>query len=313
LPHPVLQHSMGTFKKLGRYMAKACAQWWRGGLKAVTDDTVAELRQRFGIHELSVRIQRMEQKLNPLVSTWAATNWIEHATLKTTPLVSVILPTYNRSGLLGRAVDSVCAQIYPRWEIIVVDDGSTDCTPAVVQQLRNKLGDDRLQTLRISHSGVCAARNRALARARGEFVVYLDDDNFMAPLWLKAVVWAFSQRPDVDVVYGGIIVDDLRRLNRRDSGDLPAYYLHPFDRDQLLQDNLADIGQIAHRRGLPEARFDETLREMGDWDLLLRLTREKAPLVIPALACFYSTQAPDRLSGGPTYDADAARVREKAR
>jgi glycosyltransferase involved in cell wall biosynthesis len=210
-------------------------------------------------------------------------------------------------------VDSVCAQIYPRWEIVVVDDGSTDCTPAVVHQLRNKLGDDSLQALRISHSGVCAARNRALARARGEFVVYLDDDNFMAPVWLKAVVWAFSQRPDVDVVYGGIIVDDLRRLNRRDSGDLPAYYLHPFDRDQLLQDNLADIGQIAHRRGLPEARFDETLREMGDWDLLLRLTREKAPLVIPVLACFYSTQAPDRLSGGPTYDADAARVRGKAR
>ena len=64
---------------------------------------------------------------------------------------------------------------------------------------------------------------------------------------------------------------------------------------------------------VPDARFDEGLREMGDWDLLVRLTRDKAPLMIPVVACFYYTTAPDRLSGGPTYHSDAARVREKAR
>ena len=313
LPDPVSQHPMGTFKKLGRYTVKACTNWWRGGLKAVTDGTAAELRERLGIHELSARIQAMEQKLNSSVSTWAATNWIEQAKLERTPLVSVILPTHNRSGLLRNAVESVCAQVYPCWEIVVVDDGSTDCTPAVVEQLRNKLGDDRLQALRIPQSGVGAARNHALARARGEFIVYLDDDNLMHPLWLKAVVWAFLQRPDVDVIYGGIIIDDVRRVRGQDAGDLPAYFLHPFSRQRLVEDNLADMGQIAHRRGLSEARFDESLPTMGDWDLLVRLTREKAPLVIPVLACFYSTQAPDRLSAGSTCDADAARVREKAR
>jgi hypothetical protein len=89
--------------------------------------------------------------------------------------------------------------------------------------------------------------------------------------------------------------------------------LYPFDRQQLIQDNLADIGVIAHRSGLPEAHFDESLREMGDWDLLLRLTRSKPPLPLPVLACFYSTQEPDRLTAGPTFDTDAARVREKAK
>jgi hypothetical protein len=52
---------------------------------------------------------------------------------------------------------------------------------------------------------------------------------------------------------------------------------------------------------------------MGDWDLLVRLTREKVPLVLPVVACLYSTAAPDRLSGGPTFEADTARVRAKAR
>jgi hypothetical protein len=99
----------------------------------------------------------------------------------------------------------------------------------------------------------------------------------MHPLWLKAVAWAFSQRPETEVVYGGISIDDILRVNWRSSGELPAYYLHSFDRQRLVQYNLVDIGVIAHKRGLPEARFDESLREMGDWNLLVRLTRDSNP------------------------------------
>jgi len=75
--------------------------------------------------------------------------------------------------------------------------------------------------------------------------------------------------------------------------------------------NIADIGCIAHRAGLPEARFDESLREMGDWDLFLRLTRDAPPLALPAIACYYTTDAPNRLSSGPTFQADLAAVRSK--
>jgi hypothetical protein len=73
------------------------------------------------------------------------------------------------------------------------------------------------------------------------------------------------------------------------------------------------MGCIAHRAGLPEARFDESLREMGDWDLFLRLTRRAPPLALPAIACFYTTDAPNRLSHGPTFAADVAAVRAKNR
>jgi hypothetical protein len=304
---------MKFFRKLARFIVASGALAWREGPSAVLDEILSLLRFRLGIDTLNARSQAMEQKINGLVSTWTVTSWIEQAVLEKTPLVSVILPTHNRSNLLRRAVDSVCAQIYPQWEIVIVDDGSTDDTPVVVEQLHKRLGEDHLRILRIAHSGVCAARNHGLAEARGELIAYLDDDNFMHPLWLKAVVWGFLQRPDVDVVYGGIIIDDTLRVNRQSAGDLPSYHLQPYNRQRLIQSNLADISGVAHRSGLPEACFDEGLREMGDWDLLVRLTRDKAPLMIPAVSCFYYTTAPDRLSGGPTYDADAARVREKAR
>lgn len=268
----------------------------------------AWLKTRLGVDELQRRVDGM----TPAVSTWAFTNWIEQATLDRSPLISVVLPTRNRATLLPRAVASVRAQRYATWEIVLVDDASTDDTPAVVESLKAELGPDRLRSIRSLPGGVCAARNHALASARGSLIAYLDDDNTMHPLWLKAVAWAFVQRPDVDVLYGGIVVDDLLRVNRRDSGRLPSYHLFQFDRGHLASNNLADMGAIAHRHGLAEARFDETLREMGDWDLLIRLTREKAPLVLPAIACFYHTDSPNRLSGGPTAKADALRVRAKA-
>jgi glycosyltransferase involved in cell wall biosynthesis len=276
---------------------------------------VESFKWRLGIKEFDTRFAAIEKQLGeitPSASVWAVTHWIEQSVLEKTPLVSVILPTHNRSRLLRRAVASVVAQDYTNWEIIIVDDGSRDDTPAVIDQLKCELGEKKLRTMRISPSGVCAARNHALRAARGSYISYLDDDNTMHRLWLKAVVWAFSQRPDVDVLYGGIIIDDKLRINRKSRGALPAYYLNSFDRQRLVSDNLADIGVIAHRSGIAEAYFDESLREMGDWDLLVRLTRSKPPLVLPVLACFYSTEEADRLSGGPTFEADAARVREKA-
>lgn len=87
--------------------------------------------------------------------------------------------------------------------------------------------------------------------------------------------------------------------------------LRPYSREVLLKENLADISAVGHRAGLPAAPFDESLREMGDWDLLCALTADREPMVIPAIACLYSTDAPERLSNGPTYDEDFAKVRRK--
>ena len=75
-------------------------------------------------------------------------------------------------------------------------------------------------------------------------------------------------------------------------------------------ENLADMGALAHRAGLPEARFDPALVCSGDWDLLLRLTGDRDPLVLPAIACIYATDAPGRLSDEHGHEHWDAVVRD---
>jgi hypothetical protein len=239
----------------------------------------------------------------------AVMDWVERATLRGAPLVSVVLPTRDRRDLLPRAIESVQKQSYRNWELLIVDDGSVDGTAEFLAGLAG----DRLRCFRHHGAGACAARNVALAQARGDLIAYLDDDNMMHPAWLKAVVWGFEQRPEASVLYGAYVVDDALRINRKKAGDLPRLFFLPYDHHQVAHRSVADIGSIAHRAGLPEARFDESLREMGDWDLFLRLTRTAPPLALPAIACFYTTDAPNRLSHGPTFAADKAAVRAKNR
>jgi glycosyltransferase involved in cell wall biosynthesis len=246
--------------------------------------------------------------LENLMAIDAVTRVVQRAQLQAQPLVSVVLPTYERPELLRRAIESVLRQSYTRWELLVVDDGGRADSESVAAASE----DPRIRWMRIEHRGVCAARNVALAAAGGELIAYLDDDNMMDPAWLTSVVWAFDQRPEVDVLYGAFVVDDLFRVDGKSAGLLPRTFLHPWNRETLRQNNLADIGAIAHRAGLPEARFDESLRQMGDWDLFLRLTSARDPLVLPAIACYYMTDAPDRLSGGPTTAVDQATVRARA-
>lgn len=262
-------------------------------------------RTRKSLPALKQRIDEQARHLQVLTTM----EWIQHAPVCATLLVSVVLPTRDRCALLPRAIASVLGQTYPNWELLIVDDASIDGTAALVAGIADK----RVRVLRGAGAGVCAARNVALAEARGALIAYLDDDNVMHPGWLKAVVWAFEQYPATQVLYGAFIVDDKARLIRLSHGQLPQLYFHSYSYQSAAERNIADMGCIAHRAGLAEARFDESLREMGDWDLFLRLTRQSKPLALPAIACFYSTDAPNRLTGGPTFHADLAAVRAKNR
>ncbi|MFI9451766.1 glycosyltransferase family 2 protein [Amycolatopsis sp. NPDC052450] len=227
------------------------------------------------------------------------THWLDQHELRATPKISIVLPTHDRASLLPRAVASVRAQRYPHWELVIVDDASSDSTPKVIAGFE----DPRIRSIRVEHGGVCAARNAGLAEVTGDVVAYLDDDNTLHPLWLKALAWAFGEHPEITAAYGGFVIDDI--------GGLPELFLRRYDRETLLRENLADIGAVAHRAGLREARFDESLVEMGDWDLLLALTADRDPLVVPAISCYYTTTSGDRLSHGPTYDDDFAAIRRK--
>jgi Glycosyl transferase family 2 len=281
----------------------------------VTDARLTDVEAR--VDPLAARVDVLEAArteaearlsvLGNLQAVEAVSRFIRHTRLRTHPLVSVVLPTYNRPERLRLAVESVLAQRYPRWELIVVDDGGQGDSRAIVEEA----GDSRVRWMRVDHGGACAARNAALASASGQIIAYLDDDNRMDPDWLYAVAWAFEQRPDADLLYGAFVVDDPLRIAGESSGQLPRMFLHEWNRERLRQHNLADMGAIAHRSGLAEARFDEQLTQAGDWDLLLRLTAESDPLVLPAIACYYTTDAPDRLTAGPSQQGHMLQVLQR--
>ena len=118
-------------------------------------------------------------------------------------LISVVTPTHDRATLLPRAIASVQAQTHAHWEMIIVDDHSTDETPNVLASLE----DPRIRSFSARARGSIPARNQALAVATGEIIVYLDDDNLMLPSWLAAVAWAFATHPGYDVVYGARVLE----------------------------------------------------------------------------------------------------------
>ncbi len=96
---------------------------------------------------------------------------------KENPLISVIIPTYNRANFLGEAIESVLSQTYKNLEVIIIDDGSTDDT----RQLIEKYTDKRIIYLYQEHGGTSAARNKGIQEAKGEYIAFLDSDD----IWLS--------------------------------------------------------------------------------------------------------------------------------
>ena len=261
------------------------------------------------VRALTARVAQLERRPHHSDALFPAMAWIEQAKLEREPLISVVMPTHDRARLLERAIRSVAAQTYERWELVVVDDASTDGTKTLLDRLKSP----QIRVVRVDAGGDAAARNAGLDLVEGEIVAYLDDDNTMHRGWLRSVAWGFEQRPDADVLYGAFVVDDFLRFMRSGSGGWPVLALNEFDREILTDRGLTDISAIAHRAGLPGARFDPSLPTASDWDLLVRLTADRDPVVIPAIAGFYYTDAPNRLSRDGPLPEEITRVRERAR
>ena len=128
--------------------------------------------------------------------------------MTTRPTVSIIIPTYNRAALLPRALDSIIAQTYEDWEIVLVDDGSTDNTDTAAAGYAECL-KERLVYLRRPHAGVSAARNCGIDACSGRFVAFLDSDDEYLPTKLERQLALFDLRPQLGLVYGDSAFVDL--------------------------------------------------------------------------------------------------------
>jgi glycosyltransferase involved in cell wall biosynthesis len=114
------------------------------------------------------------------------------AAVRDRPLVSVIIPIYNRADVLGETIESVFAQTYPNIELICVDDGSKDDTQSVLARYA-----DRLINVRQSNQGLAAARNNGFARAKGKYIAWLDHDDVWLPEKLSLQISFMEANPDV--------------------------------------------------------------------------------------------------------------------
>ena len=182
------------------------------------------------------------------------------------PLVSVIIPTYNRGWIIGEAVDSVLAQEYPNTELIVVDDGSTDATDAVLAAYGN-----RIRLLRQKNRGVSAARNAGIRAAAGGLIAFLDSDDLWLPAKLGRQVAFFQQHPDAVAcqteetwIRNGVRVNPGKR-HRKPSGMIfiPS-----------LELCLVSPSAVMIRRRLFDqvGLFDEDLPACEDYDMWLRIS-----------------------------------------
>lgn len=187
------------------------------------------------------------------------------------PAVSIILPTYNRAALLPRAVTSALAQTHPDFELIIVDDGSSDDTTAVVRTF----ADPRIVYLRRRHGGAAAAENAGLGIARGRFIAFLDDDDEWLPAKLAAQMTAFAEEPpETGVVYTGYW-----RLQggRRSYGPSPSISRRHGDvhRDIVRCRTVVPLVCALVRRECfaVVASFDEALPTSNDYDLWIRMSK----------------------------------------
>jgi glycosyltransferase involved in cell wall biosynthesis len=189
-------------------------------------------------------------------------------------MTSIILPTRDRAYILWRAIESVRAQTVDDWELIVVDDGSTDCTMRMLEEFR----DERIRSVKTSRVGPSAARNRGLTEASGDFIAYLDSDNTWHEDFLETML-AGAQKDEADFWYCGA---EFTMWERSASGEWALIERRAEPRRQYsLEDawNLKapDTNCMFHREGVAEAigGWDEDCRWLEDWDFFLRAFRER--------------------------------------
>jgi GT2 family glycosyltransferase len=188
--------------------------------------------------------------------------------------VSIIMPTYNRTMIIKRAINSVINQSFTNWELIIVDDGSTDNTEELIKnEFKEFLNQNKIIYLKENHSGVSHARNQGLKIAKGNLIAYLDTDNYWESNFLERMCSIFKTYPEYTSAYC-VVERDI--LGKHD------FLKVPFNRENLLDGNYIDLNSYIHKKELYDEMkgFNEKLTRLVDWELILRYTKNNYPFFL---------------------------------
>ncbi|MFA5147173.1 MAG: glycosyltransferase [Candidatus Omnitrophota bacterium] len=198
------------------------------------------------------------------------------------PLVSVIIPTRNRSSFLERAIESVLAQTYKKIELIVVDDASDDDTAGSVMALREKV-PGLVYIRNEKPGGGAASRNTGIRKASGEYIAFLDDDDEWMPGKLNAQVDFFRAHPDIAAVSCYFII-------KKDGRTVKVRKQEAISFDDMLWDNFMGSFSFAMVRSSIFGKvgyLSEDLSSCHDWDFWIRVARIYRIGVVPEFLCVY--------------------------
>ena len=225
-----------------------------------------------------------------------------------TPRVSIVTPVFNGAGTIAEAIHSAQRQTFRDWELIVVDDGSTDATVDVVRAI----GESRVRVERCGNqAGPASARNRGVALARGEFVAFLDSDDVWMPDKLERQVDVLERTPDAAAAYTWTAFIDER--GRFMFAKDPSFSEGDVFDDLLVTFFIASGSNVMARRRAIQAvgGFDESLPILEDWEFWLRFAKRWRFALVPRYMTLYRFRVGSRSSRAYANHADAIRLIRK--
>lgn len=216
------------------------------------------------------------------------------------PHVSIIMPCYNAAAHLARSMKSVQAQTFGDWELVAIDDGSTDDT---AERLRTMAASDpRIRVIEQANGGVSRARNHGLANARGSLIAFLDADDEWSPDFLALMTTALDARPDAVLAYCGW--QNVGLAGGRGHPFIPPDYETPLKRQTLFEGCRWPIHATLTRRDAVASAggFDTTLRNAEDYAMWLRIAGCASIVRVQQVLAFYHFHS----------DTQASRARGRA-
>jgi len=185
------------------------------------------------------------------------------------PIVSVIISTHNRENKIGATIESVLNQTYQNFEIIIVDDASTDDTVSLLEEMTQKDPRISFYVLEKNSGGAAAPKNKALEHARGKYIATLDSDDLWYPEKLEKQLELFKKYPDVEVVGCAF-------KNMRDGGDEIQFIPEVNHRNAILvKDYMGPGSCMIYKKSLLEKTggFDPEFKNFQDWDMRIRIQK----------------------------------------
>lgn len=185
-------------------------------------------------------------------------------------MISVVIPLYNKEQSVVATIESILSQTYKNWELIVVDDGSTDNSLAVVQELLSKYQKSSVRLLHQSNAGVSTARNKGIMEAQGEYVAFLDADDYWKTDFLERMVQLMADYPNKSIYGLGCVPIDGSNNPKRVDGSR-SYYCGPAGWDW---DKMAFTGSsscVRRADAISVGLFDPRMTHGEDLDMWWRL------------------------------------------